>query len=51
MPEGSLIYNIEQYQGDRGAFAKTSGIYAIIVLLSDEDNKIKIKLTSGLKKM
>ena len=50
IPEGSLICNIEQYAGDRGAFAKTSGSFAIVVSHSDEDNKTKIKLPSGAKK-
>ena len=50
MPEGSLVCNVEQYQGDRGAFAKTSGSYAIIVSQSEEDNKTKLKLPSGVKK-
>ena len=50
MPEGSLVCNVEQYAGDRGAFAKTSGSYAIIVSQSDEDNKTKLKLPSGVKK-
>ena len=50
MPEGSLVCNVEQFQGDRGAFAKTSGSYAIIVSQSEEDNKTKLKLPSGVKK-
>ena len=50
MPEGSLVCNVEQYAGDRGSFAKTSGSYAIIVSQSEEDNKTKIKLPSGVKK-
>jgi len=50
IPEGSIVCNIEQYNGDRGAFAKTSGTYAIIVSHSDDDNKTKIKLPSGIKK-
>jgi large subunit ribosomal protein L8e len=50
IPEGSLVCNVEQYQGDRGSFAKTSGTYAIIVSQSDEDNKTKLKLPSGVKK-
>ena len=50
MPEGSLVCNVEQYQGDRGSFAKTSGTYAIIVSQSEEDNKTKLKLPSGVKK-
>ena len=50
MPEGSLVCNVEQYAGDRGSFAKTSGSYAIIVSQSEEDNKTKLKLPSGVKK-
>ena len=50
MPEGSLFCNVEQYAGDMGAFAKTSGSYAIIVSQSEEDNKTKLKLPSGVKK-
>jgi large subunit ribosomal protein L8e len=50
IPEGSIICNVEQYTGDRGAFARTSGAYAIIVSHSDEDNKTKLKLPSGAKK-
>lgn len=50
IPEGSTVCNIEHYNGDRGVFAKASGTYAIIVSHSDEDNKTKIKLPSGIKK-
>jgi len=50
IPEGSIVCNVEQYVGDRGSFARTSGSYAVIVSHSDEDNKTKIKLPSGMKK-
>jgi len=50
IPEGSMVCNVEQYIGDRGSFARTSGSYAIIVSHSDEDNKTKLKLPSGAKK-
>ena len=50
IPEGSIVCNVEQYMGDRGSFAKTSGSYAIIVSHSDEDQKTKLKLPSGAKK-
>jgi large subunit ribosomal protein L8e len=50
IPEGSMVCNVEQYIGDRGSFARTSGSYAIIVSHSDEDNKTKLKLPSGSKK-
>ena len=50
IPEGSVVCNVEQYIGDRGSFARTSGSYAVIVSHSDEDNKTKIKLPSGMKK-
>jgi len=50
IPEGSAICNIEQYNGDRGVFARAGGSYAIIVSHSDDENKTKIKLPSGVKK-
>jgi large subunit ribosomal protein L8e len=50
IPEGSIICNVEHYNGDRGCFAKASGTYAIIVSHADEDNRTKIKLPSGVKK-
>jgi large subunit ribosomal protein L8e len=50
IPEGSIVCNVEQYMGDRGSFARTSGSYAIIVSHSDEENKTKLKLPSGAKK-
>ena len=51
IPEGSAVCNIEHYVGDRGVLAKTSGAYAIIVSHSEDDNKTKIKLPSGVKKV
>jgi large subunit ribosomal protein L8e len=50
VPEGSIVSNIEHYPGDRGVLARASGTYAIVVSHSDEDNKTKIKLPSGIKK-
>jgi large subunit ribosomal protein L8e len=50
IPEGSQVSNIEQYIGDRGAFARTSGACAVIISHSDEDHKTKIRLPSGTKK-
>ena len=50
IPEGSIVCNVEQYVGDRGSFARTSGSYAVIVSHSDEDSRTKIKLPSGMKK-
>lgn len=50
IPEGSAVCNIEHYNGDRGTFARASGTYAIIVSHSEEDNRTKIKLPSGIKK-
>jgi len=35
IPEGLMVCNEEQYIGDRGSFARTSGSYAIIVSHSD----------------
>ena len=31
IPEGSLVYNVEQYQGIKDAFEKASGSYGLIV--------------------
>lgn len=50
IPEGSSVCNVEQYLGDRGAFARTSGTSAVIISHSEDDNRTKIRLPSGAKK-
>jgi len=50
MPEGTIICNVEEKPGDRGALARTSGNYATIIGHSPDDNKTRIRLPSGAKK-
>jgi large subunit ribosomal protein L8e len=50
MPEGTIICNVEEKVGDRGALARTSGNYATIIGHTPEDNKTRIRLPSGAKK-
>lgn len=49
-PEGTIVCNIEEKAGDRGALARTSGNYATVIGHSPEDNKTRIRLPSGAKK-
>jgi len=51
MPEGTIICNVEQKLGDRGAFARTSGNYATIVSHNSDDGTTRIRLPSGSKKV
>jgi len=48
-PEGTIVFNVEEKTGDRGALARTSGNYATIIGHS-EDGKTRIRLPSGAKK-
>ncbi|CAG8693463.1 12451_t:CDS:2, partial [Acaulospora colombiana] len=50
MPEGTVICNVEEKVGDRGALARTSGNYATVIGHSPEENKTRIRLPSGAKK-
>ncbi|KAF8075846.1 translation protein SH3-like domain-containing protein [Lyophyllum atratum] len=49
-PEGTIICNVEEKIGDRGALARTSGNYATIIGHSPDDGKTRIRLPSGAKK-
>ncbi|CAE7140616.1 unnamed protein product [Rhizoctonia solani] len=50
LPEGTIVCNVEEHVGDRGALARTSGNYATVIGHSPEDNKTRIRLPSGAKK-
>jgi large subunit ribosomal protein L8e len=50
MPEGSVICNVEERVGDRGALARTSGNFATILTHNADDNITRIRLPSGCKK-
>ncbi|KAH8920062.1 ribosomal protein L2 [Atractiella rhizophila] len=49
MPEGTIVCNVEEKVGDRGALARTSGNYATVIGHGD-DGKTRIRLPSGAKK-
>ncbi|KAI9295537.1 60S ribosomal protein L2 [Neoconidiobolus thromboides FSU 785] len=51
MPEGTIVCNVEEKVGDRGALARTSGAYATIIGHNADDGKTRIKLPSGAKKV
>jgi len=50
LPEGTIICNVEEKPGDRGALARVSGGYATIIGHSPDDNKTRLRLPSGAKK-
>jgi large subunit ribosomal protein L8e len=49
-PEGTIVCNVEEKVGDRGALSKTSGNYATVIG-HGEDGKTRIRLPSGTKKV
>ena len=49
-PEGTIVCNVEEKVGDRGALARTSGNYATVIGHSPDENKTRIRLPSGAKK-
>ena len=51
MPEGTVISNVESLIGDRGALARVSGNYAIVIGQNPDEGKTRIKLPSGAKKV
>jgi len=51
MPEGTIICNVEEKTGDRGALARASGDYAIVVAHNPDVGITRIKLPSGTKKV
>ncbi|KAJ1916904.1 60S ribosomal protein L2 [Tieghemiomyces parasiticus] len=51
MPEGTIVCNIEETPGDRGTLARTSGNYATIIGHNLDDQKTRVKLPSGAKKV
>jgi len=50
MPEGTIICNVENKVGDRGALARASGNYATIISHNPDVNQTKLRLPSGTKK-
>jgi large subunit ribosomal protein L8e len=50
MPEGTVICQLEEKNGDRGKMARASGNFATIVSQNADAKKTKVKLPSGAKK-
>ena len=50
MPEGTIVCNLEEKAGDRGAIARASGNYATIISHNPDTKKTRVKLPSGTKK-
>ncbi|KAJ6989840.1 hypothetical protein NC653_018365 [Populus alba x Populus x berolinensis] len=51
VPEGAVVCNVEHHVGDRGAFARASGDYAIVISHNPDNDTTRIKLPSGSKKI
>ncbi|PKY05427.1 ribosomal protein L2 [Aspergillus campestris IBT 28561] len=51
VPEGTVVTNVEEKAGDRGALGRTSGNYVTVIGHNPEDGKTRIKLPSGAKKV
>lgn len=51
MPEGTVVSNVEEKAGDRGALGRTSGNYVTIIGHDPETGKTRVKLPSGAKKV
>jgi large subunit ribosomal protein L8e len=50
MPEGTIISNVEAKLGDRGSLARASGASAIIIGHSEDGEKTRVRLPSGVRK-
>jgi hypothetical protein len=51
LPEGTIVCNVEEKPGDRGALARASGNYATVVGHDADTGKTRLKLPSGAKKI
>lgn len=50
LPEGTIVCNVEEKVGDRGALARTSGNYATVIGHDLDSGVTRIRLPSGAKK-
>merc|ERR1712127_5402 len=50
MPEGTVMCQLEEKNGDRGKIARASGNYATVVSHNFDAKRTKVKLPSGNKK-
>ena len=51
VPEGTVVTNVEEKIGDRGALGRTSGNYVTVIGHNPDEGKTRIKLPSGAKKV
>jgi len=51
VPEGTVVSNVEEKAGDRGALGRTSGNYVTVIGHNADEGKTRIKLPSGAKKV
>jgi large subunit ribosomal protein L8e len=51
LPEGTVIANVEEKPGDRGALGRTSGNYVTVIGHNPDEGKTRVKLPSGAKKV
>jgi large subunit ribosomal protein L8e len=51
LPEGTVVSNVEERVGDRGALGRTSGNYVTVISHNPDEGKTRIKLPSGAKKV
>ena len=51
VPEGTVVSNVEEKVGDRGALGRTSGNYVTVIGHNHDEGKTRIKLPSGAKKV
>jgi len=50
-PEGTVVTNVEEKMGDRGALGRTSGNYVTVIGHNPDEGKTRVKLPSGAKKV
>ena len=51
VPEGTVVTNVEEKVGDRGALGRTSGNYITVIGHNPDEGKTRVKLPSGAKKV
>jgi large subunit ribosomal protein L8e len=50
VPEGTILCNIESKPGDRGALARGSGCFAVVISHDEDKGTTRLRLPSGGKK-
>jgi large subunit ribosomal protein L8e len=50
IPEGTVVCNLEEHPGDKGALGRATGCYATIIGHSDDGASTRVRLPSGTRK-